>query len=73
MGHWRLDETSGILAADSSGLGRYGTVVGTATWTGGPRSIMRFELNGLTRVEVNSLMGDAAQRHACRVGLCNDR
>ncbi len=55
VGHWKLDETSGILAADSSGLGRNGTVIGTATWTSGSVN-NALQLNGLTRVEVNSLM-----------------
>jgi Concanavalin A-like lectin/glucanases superfamily len=54
IGHWKLDETSGILAADSSGLGRHGTVIGTATWTSGSVD-NALQLNGLTRVEVNGL------------------
>lgn len=33
--HWKLDETSGTTAADSSGSGRPGTVSGTAAWTTG--------------------------------------
>ncbi|MHC4625991.1 MAG: LamG domain-containing protein [Planctomycetota bacterium] len=32
VGWWRLDETSGTTAADSSGNGNDGTVVGTAQW-----------------------------------------
>jgi hypothetical protein len=55
VGHWKLDETSGTMAADSSGLGRDGTVIGTATWTSGSVN-NALQLNGLTRVEVNSLM-----------------
>lgn len=35
VGWWKLDETSGTVAADSSGNGRDGTVTGTATWNGG--------------------------------------
>ena len=35
LGWWKLDETSGTVAADSSGNGRDGTVNGTATWNGG--------------------------------------
>jgi hypothetical protein len=31
-GHWKLDETSGNSAADSSGKGQTGTVTGTAAW-----------------------------------------
>jgi hypothetical protein len=56
VGHWKLDETSGTLAADSSGLGRNGTVIGTANWTSGSVD-GALQVNGLTRVEVNSLMG----------------
>ncbi len=33
-GHWRLDETSGTTAADSSGKGNHGTLVGTTFATG---------------------------------------
>lgn len=32
---WKLDETSGTVAADSSGNGRHGTVTGTASWNNG--------------------------------------
>ncbi len=32
VGHWKLDETSGATAADSSGVGNPGAVTGTATW-----------------------------------------
>ena len=35
VGWWRLDETSGTVAADSSGNGHDGTVTGAATWNGG--------------------------------------
>ena len=55
IGHWKLNETSGSTAADSSGLGRNGTVVGTATWTAGKLSNC-IQLNGTNRVEVNSLL-----------------
>ncbi len=33
VGHWKLDETSGTTALDSSTFGNDGTVNGTATWT----------------------------------------
>ena len=33
VGHWKLDETSGATAADSSAFGNDGTVNGTTTWT----------------------------------------
>ncbi|PKH40713.1 Glycosyl hydrolases family 43 [Nocardioides alpinus] len=35
VGWWKLDETSGTVAADSSGNGRNGTVAGAATWNAG--------------------------------------
>lgn len=35
VGWWKLDETSGTVAADSSGHGRHGTVAGAASWNGG--------------------------------------
>ncbi|WP_193605189.1 immunoglobulin-like domain-containing protein [Nocardioides dongkuii] len=35
VGWWKLDETSGTVAADSSGNGRDAAVVGAATWNGG--------------------------------------
>ena len=35
VGWWKLDETSGTVAADSSGNGRNGTVTGTASWNSG--------------------------------------
>ena len=33
VGHWKLDETSGTVAADSSGLGNGGTLVGSPIWS----------------------------------------
>jgi hypothetical protein len=56
VGHWKLDEFSGTTAADSSGLGRNGSVVGTPTWTTGKLD-NAIQLNGTNRVEVNSLLG----------------
>ena len=35
VGWWRLDETSGSSAADSSGNGNAGTLVNGPTWVGG--------------------------------------
>jgi hypothetical protein len=32
IGYWKLDETSGTTAVDSSPMGRSGTVTGTSTW-----------------------------------------
>ena len=53
---WKLDETSGTVASDSSGFGRDGTVVGTATWTTGTAANC-LELDGATRAERASLLG----------------
>ncbi len=55
-GHWKLDETSGSVASDSSGQGRHGSVVGTANWTAGQIDNC-LQLNGATAVQINSLMG----------------
>jgi len=35
IGWWKLDETSGTVAADSSGYGNDGTVVGGGPWVSG--------------------------------------
>ncbi|WP_165821137.1 immunoglobulin-like domain-containing protein [Nocardioides gansuensis] len=35
VGWWKLDESSGTVATDSSGNGRHGAVVGAATWNSG--------------------------------------
>lgn len=35
VAHWRLDETSGNIAYDSSGNGHDGTLQGDAQWTSG--------------------------------------
>ncbi|MFC5729467.1 MULTISPECIES: immunoglobulin-like domain-containing protein [Nocardioides] len=35
IGWWKLDETAGTVAADSSGNGRNGTVTGTPGWSSG--------------------------------------
>src|SRR4249919_1993565 len=36
VGQWRLDQGSGTVAVDSSGFGDNGTIVGPASWIGGP-------------------------------------
>src|SRR5262249_1438847 len=57
VGYWKMDETTGTTAADSSGLGYNGSVVGgTPTWTTGKVSNC-IQLNGANHVEVNGLMG----------------
>jgi tetratricopeptide (TPR) repeat protein len=35
VGWWKLDETSGTTASDSSGYGRYGTLIGGPEWVNG--------------------------------------
>ncbi|WP_164743423.1 LamG-like jellyroll fold domain-containing protein [Microbacterium sulfonylureivorans] len=35
IGHWKLDEASGTVAADSSGFAANGTVSGTTSWVSG--------------------------------------
>ena len=54
-GHWKLNETSGTSAADSSGKGRTGTVTGTATW-GAAVLNNGFTFNGATRIQATGLM-----------------
>jgi hypothetical protein len=56
MGHWKMDESSGVAATDSTGLGRDGTVVGSPSWTAGTIG-NSLQLNGATSVEINSLFG----------------
>jgi len=36
-GHWKMDENTGVLAHDSSGNGRDGTLVGDTTWAQGKK------------------------------------
>ena len=55
VGYWKLDETSGSTAADSTAFGRNGSVIGTASWSTAAVD-NGLELNGATRVEVTSLM-----------------
>jgi hypothetical protein len=50
---WKFDETSGTVAADSSGWGRNGTVTGTAVWTTGKQN-NSIQLNGATYVSANA-------------------
>ena len=35
LGWWKLDESFGIIAKDSSGNGNHGTLVGDPSWTSG--------------------------------------
>ena len=59
MAHWRLNETSGTSAADSSGFNRTGTVTGTATWTSAVRN-NGFSFNGSTQIQATGLLGSHA-------------
>ena len=56
------------MAADSSGLNRTGTVVGTASWSTGKLD-NAIQLNGNTRVEVNGIMG--SPRNVTLAGWAN--
>jgi hypothetical protein len=43
VGYWKLDETSGVTATDSSGYGHHGTLTGGASWsTGGSYNAVDF-------------------------------
>ena len=52
VGWWRLDETSGNTAADSSGGGNDGTLVGTPEWTRDGKINGALECDGGDYVEV---------------------
>jgi hypothetical protein len=45
LAHWKFNETSGTVAADSSGNGRHGTVVGGGSWIAGVQN-NAVKLNG---------------------------
>ena len=55
--HWKLNETSGTSAADSSGNGRTGTVTGTSTWVAAVLN-NGFSFNGSTKIQATGLMGN---------------
>ncbi len=59
VAHWRLNETSGTSAADSSGFNRTGTVTGTAIWTSAVRN-NGFSFNGTTQIQATGLLGSHA-------------
>ncbi len=56
VAHWKLNETSGTTAADSSGFDRTGTVTGTATWVPAVRK-NGFQFNGATKIQATGLLG----------------
>jgi len=41
IAHWKLNETSGSSASDSSAYGRSGTVTGTSTWSSAVQVALR--------------------------------
>ena len=54
---WKLNETSGTSASDSSGNSRTGTVTGTAS--GSPAVLNNgFSFNGATKIQATGLMGN---------------
>lgn len=59
IAHWKLNESSGTTAADSSGNGRTGTVTGTSTWSA---AIIAngFQFNGATKIQATGLLGSPA-------------
>jgi hypothetical protein len=59
IAHWKLNESSGTSAADSSGSGYTGTVSGTATWVSGYIN-NGFSFNGSTRIQATGLLGTPA-------------
>ena len=55
--YWKLNESSGTVVADSSGLGRNGTVNGTAAWM--PARINNgFQFNGSTKIQIAGRLGN---------------
>ena len=53
--HWKLNETSGVSAADASGFNKTGTVTGTATWISAVRN-NGFQFNGSTKIQATGLL-----------------
>ncbi len=67
--HWKLNESSGTSASDSTGNGYTGTVTGTATWTSGMINNC-FSFNGSTKIEIGNLLGNPASLSvACWVNI----
>ena len=53
---WKLNETSGTSASDSSGNSRTGTVTGTASWVAAVLN-NGFSFSGATKIQATGLMG----------------
>ena len=49
VGWWKLDETSGTTAADSSGVGNHGTLNGSPPWVAAGQIHGALQLNGTTQ------------------------
>ena len=58
-GHWRLDETSGTTATDSSRNANDATVTGTTTWGSAVRQ-NGFTFDGSTEIRATGLSGESA-------------
>jgi hypothetical protein len=56
LAHWKLNESSGSSAADSSAYERTGAVTGTASWSS---AVLQngFSFNGSTKIEESGLLG----------------
>lgn len=62
VGWWKLDETSGTIAADSSGKGHNGTVVGSPKWIAGHiGGALRFNGNGYVSLPIGSVISSLAE------------
>ncbi len=48
VGHWKLDQTSGTTATDSSPFAKHGAVAGTANWSTDCGGMGVFDFNGST-------------------------
>jgi hypothetical protein len=58
VAYWKLNETTGTSASDSSGYSRTGTVTGTASWVSAVLN-NGFSFNGATKIQATGLMGSA--------------
>ncbi|MBL7189782.1 MAG: LamG domain-containing protein [Phycisphaerae bacterium] len=56
--HWRLDEGSGTIAADTSGNGRDGTFTGEPQWVAGHKSTGALHFDGVDDFVSHVLPGD---------------
>lgn len=52
VGHWRMDETSGHVVEDTSGMGHHGYVIGCPEWdaNGQVEGAINFERNGSIKI-----------------------